>query len=118
MTFYKELILEHYQRPKHRGRISNPTHTVSRSNPLCGDEIEMDIVMKDDIVLDIKFRGKGCALSTASSSLLCVYAKGKSKDELKKMKKKDMMKLLGISLGPNRIKCALLPLEALRALLI
>jgi len=78
----------------------------------------MDICIKGDKIIDIKFFGKGCVISQASASLLTEHAKGKTKQELKKMTKTDIINLLKIDLGPNRIKCALLPLEALHKLLI
>jgi len=118
MTIYQEVILDHAGHPRNVGSISNASKTVLVHNPLCGDKIEMDILFEKDKVVDIKFLAKGCAISKAASSLLTQQAIGKSKLELKKLTKKDMIKLLKIDLGPNRIKCALLPLEALQKLLI
>lgn len=118
MTIYQEIILDHAARPRNMGSISNPSKTVLVYNPLCGDKIEMDILFEKDKVIDIKFLAKGCAISKASTSLLTQQVIGKTKLELKKLSKKDIMKLLQIDLGPNRIKCALLPLEALQRLLI
>ncbi len=77
----------------------------------------MFVVIKNDKVSDIKFSGKGCAISQASASLLTDYAKGKRKEDLKKLDRNFMIRTLGIELGPNRIKCALLPLEALYKLI-
>jgi len=118
MTIYQEVILDHAENPRNTGNIQNPTNSVIVYNPLCGDKIKMDVLMKKDKVVDVRFQGKGCAISKAASSLLTEWVKGKTKEELKNMTKKDMMKLLKIELGPNRIKCALLPLEALQKLLI
>ncbi len=78
----------------------------------------MELLFRGTLTKDIKFRGYGCAISQASASLLTDYAKNKSKEQLKKLDKESIIKLLGIELGPNRIKCALLPLVALQKLLI
>lgn len=118
MTIYQEIILEHASHPRNIGSIPNATRTVTVHNTLCGDKIEMDILIEDDVVTSLRFIGKGCAISKASSSLLSEYVRNKTKQELKKLGKKDIIKLLGIDLGPNRLKCALLPLEALQKLLI
>lgn len=115
-SIYQEIILEHYKHPRNFGTIRNPSKKTSVSNPLCGDKIVMDIVFTDKKIKEIKFNGQGCAISQASASLLTEYSIGKSKDTLQKLDKEFMIKLLGIELGPNRIKCALLPLEALHKL--
>ena len=117
-SIYQEIILDHYKNPHNYGSIKDPTKKTSVSNPLCGDEITMDILFNKNKVEQIKFSGKGCAVSQASASILTDFVLHKSKDELKKLDKEFMIKLLGIELGPNRIKCALLPLEALHKLLI
>ena len=118
MNIYRELILEHYKNPHNFGTIKSPSRRTVISNPSCGDRIELDIVFTKDRVKDIKFRSQGCAISQAAASLLTDYVWGKAKNDLKKIDKDFMIKLLGIELGPNRIKCALLPLEALYKLLI
>ncbi len=118
MSIYQEIILDHASHPRNTGSIPHASNTVTVHNPLCGDRIRMDILEENGMIKDIKFTGKGCVISQASASLLTGIARGKQKEELKKMTKKDMMKLLGIELGPNRLKCALLPLEALKKLLI
>ena len=117
-SIYQEIILEHYKNPHNFGSVKDPTKKTSVANPSCGDEIKMEILFKKDIVEEIKFKGQGCAISQASASILTDYVLGKSKDDLKKLDKDFMIKLLGIELGPNRIKCALLALEALYKLLI
>src|SRR3990172_2442593 len=103
-SIYQEIILEHYKNPHNFGSIKDPTKKTSVSNPLCGDDIEMEIVFKKNRVTEIKFKGKGCAISQASASILTDYALNKSKDDLKKLDKEFMIKLLGIELGPNRVK--------------
>lgn len=117
MSLYQEIILEHYRHPKNYGQIKNPTKKTKIANPLCGDVIEMMIKLIDDKIVEIKFQGQGCAISQAAASMLTEYCQGKTKRSLKKLDRKFMIKLLGVALGPNRIKCALLPLEALHKLL-
>jgi len=111
MNIYKDVILDHYKNPRHYGRLSRSTHSVKGSNPFCGDKITFDILIKDNLIKDIKFSGSGCAISIASASMLSDYLYGKSKDSLKKLDKNFIIKTLGVDLGPTRLKCALLPLE-------
>ena len=118
MSIYSEMILDHYQSPHNYGVVENATAKVKVNNPLCGDKIEMTAKLKDGQIEEIKFHGEGCAISKAASSMLTDYAKGKNKDQLQKLDKDFIIKMLGIELGVNRIKCALLPLEALKKLLI
>jgi nitrogen fixation NifU-like protein len=118
MSIYKEIILDHASNPRNVGSISNPTKTVVLYNPLCGDRIQMDVFINNETIEEIRFQAKGCAISKAASSLLTEFAKKKTKVRLRKLTKKDMIKMLGFDLGPNRLKCALLPLEALHALLV
>lgn len=117
MSIYSELILDHYQHPRNFGSLNQPSFISKASNSLCGDEIELFLMIKKDKIKDIKFKAKGCAISIASASMLTEYLKGKRKIELKKIDKKFIIKMIGIELGVNRIKCALLPLEALNKIL-
>lgn len=112
---YRELILDHYQHPHNHGEIPGADISYEDSNPLCGDKIRIDIKLKNNIVEDVKFNGKGCAISQASASMLTDELIGKSLDEVKKLDKKFILDLLGIPLGPARIKCALLPLKVIKA---
>ena len=111
---YQENILDHYKNPRNFGKIKNASVHHHEYNPLCGDEIELFLVIKDKKVVDVKFNGKGCAISQASASLLSEEIKGKSIDELKKMTKENILELLGITLSPLRLKCALLSLDTLK----
>lgn len=111
---YREHILDHYKNPRNRGSIKNPDIHHKEYNPLCGDEVEMDINFKDGKISEIRFSGYGCAISQASSSMLTEHAKGKDVGEIKKMQKEDMFDLLGIKLSPVRIKCAVLCLDTLK----
>jgi nitrogen fixation NifU-like protein len=112
---YRELILDHYQHPHNHGEIPGADISYEDSNPLCGDKIRIDIRLKGNVVEDVKFNGKGCAISQASASMLTDELIGKSVDEIKKLDKKFILDLLGIPLGPSRIKCALLPLKVVKA---
>lgn len=113
MSIYQEIILDHYRNPRNNGKLKNPTATISVSNPLCGDIIQMDIEEADGKLLAVAYSGQGCAISQAAASLLTEHVKGKSKDEIMKLDKDNVYELLGIQLSPNRVKCALLSLEAL-----
>lgn len=112
-SIYREIILDHYKHPQNFGRLKKPTVSYGHDNPLCGDEIGMDVVVKENKIKDIAFYGQGCAISIASSSLLTKYSKEKTVSEVKKINKDDMLEFLGTSLTPTRLKCALLPLEVL-----
>ncbi|MBU1016899.1 MAG: iron-sulfur cluster assembly scaffold protein [Patescibacteria group bacterium] len=111
---YKEEILEHFKNPHNKGIIKNPSLGVLEKNLLCGDTIELTLDIKDDKIKDIKFNGSGCALVTASASLLTDYLKGKSVKVLDKIDDKFVLNLLGGEITPARIGCALLPLKALK----
>ena len=112
---YRELILDHYQHPHNHGEIPDADISYEDSNPLCGDKIRIDLKLKGNVVEDVKFNGKGCAISQASASMLTDELVGKSLDDIKKMDKQFILDLLGIPLGPTRIKCALLPLKVIKA---
>ncbi len=111
---YKDIILDYYRNPRNFGDLQDPDVRAKDSNPLCGDVIEMQLKIKDGKLDDLRFKGKGCAISQASASMLTEVAKGKTLDELKAMGKTDVLDLLGIDPGPTRIKCALLGLKVLK----
>jgi nitrogen fixation protein NifU and related proteins len=111
---YKDIILDYYRNPRNFGDLAEPDVRAKDSNPLCGDIIEMQLKIKDGRVDDIRFKGKGCAISQASASMLTEAAKGKTLDEIKAMGKPNVLELLGIDPGPTRIKCALLGLKVLK----
>ncbi len=112
---YREIILDHYQHPHNQGELDNPDITFEDSNPLCGDKIRVDLKVKDNIVQDVKFSGKGCAISQASASMLTDELIGKSLDEIKKIDKDFVFNMLGIPLSPTRVKCALLSLKVVKS---
>jgi len=111
---YKDIILDYYRNPRNFGDLPDPDVRAKDSNPLCGDIIEMQLKIKDGKVDDIRFKGKGCAISQASASMLTEAVKGKTLDEIKAMGKPNVLELLGIDPGPTRIKCALLGLKVLK----
>jgi len=113
---YREIILDYYRNPRNYGKIQDPDIAQRDSNPLCGDELEMHINIKDDKVADVKFTGKGCAISQASASMLTELIMGKDFEYVKKLAKEDILDNLGLhDLGPARIKCALLSLKVLKS---
>ena len=113
---YKDLILFHWKSPQNYGKLKDANKSFFLENPFCGDAIKMEAKIEKGKIKKIKFSGKGCIISKASASLLTEYAKGKSIEEIKKLDKNFVLKLLGIELSPTRLKCALLPLEVLQKL--
>jgi nitrogen fixation NifU-like protein len=113
---YREIILDYYRNPRNYGKIIDPDIAQRDSNPLCGDELEMHLNIRDDKVADVKFTGKGCAISQASASMLTELIMGKDFEYVKKLTKDDILDNLGLhDLGPARIKCALLSLKVLKS---
>jgi nitrogen fixation protein NifU and related proteins len=113
---YRELILDYYRNPRNYGKLEKFDIDARDTNPLCGDEIEMQIrVGEGQKIEEIKFAGKGCAISQAAASMLTELAKGKPLDWVKKLSKEDIFKMLGnAELGPSRVKCALLGMKVLK----
>ncbi len=111
---YKENILDHFRNPRNMGKVKNADIKFSETNPLCGDVITVSLEIKDNKIKDIKFLGSGCAISQAATSMLTEALKGKTLDEIKKMSSEDITKILGIRIGPVRIKCAVLGLIAIK----
>ncbi|MGA7367715.1 MAG: SUF system NifU family Fe-S cluster assembly protein [Nitrososphaeraceae archaeon] len=112
---YREIILDHYRNPRNKGRISDADVSFHDSNPLCGDEIDIHLRVEDNIVKDIKFEGRGCAISQASASMLTEMVMNKPLTSVKELGKDDVLENIGlVNLGPARIKCALLSLKVLK----
>ena len=112
---YRDYILDHYKNPRNSGELADATHRYHDTNPLCGDEITM--MLKVDgagVVDDVRFIGRGCAISQASASILTEEVKGKTLDELRSLDRDHVLGNLGITISPARIKCALLGLKALK----
>ncbi len=112
-SIYQEKILQHASNPHNFGRLPSATNKILLDNPLCGDVIQLEVEVEGKIVKRAMFTGKGCAISKATASLLTDAVQGIAISELRKWDKASIIKMLGIELGPNRLKCALLPLEAM-----
>jgi nitrogen fixation NifU-like protein len=113
---YREVIIEHYKNPGYRGSLDPHDISFEDENPLCGDQIKIDLrVDESGMVTEAAFDGHGCAISQASADLLLESIIGKSTEEIKVLTKADILDMLGIELGPVRLKCALLPLKILKA---
>jgi len=114
--FYRELIIDRYKNPRMQGTLDPRDYSYQDDNPLCGDEIRIDLrVDEQGIVTDAAFSGKGCAIAIASADLLTEAIVGKSLEEIRSLSKEDILEMLGIELGPVRLKCALLSLKVLKA---
>ena len=114
---YRDYILEHYRKPHNFGVIEEPSATYEGANPLCGDRITMQLGVKDGVVEQIGFTGRGCAISQASASLLTDEVKGKPLDAVAGIRADDLLELLGIDISPARLKCAMLSHDSLQHVL-
>ena len=131
-ALYQELILDHYRRPRNKGALEQPTHTIALNNPLCGDEIDLQLRVEGDVIQDVRFIGRGCSISQAAASMMTQIVKQKSlvdalalADRVGEMMRGDesaakdkalgdLRALAGVAKFPVRVKCALLPWNALR----
>lgn len=112
---YRELIIDHYKNPRHHGSLDPADVSYEDDNPLCGDRLRIDLrINGDNQVVEAAFSGQGCAISQASASMLMEEIQGQALDEIKKLSKDDVLGMLGIQLGPVRLKCALLSLKVLK----
>ncbi len=131
---YQQVILDHNRNPRNFGHLDGPTHRASGHNPLCGDKLSLYLVVDGDIVKEVRFEGSGCAISTASASLMTQSIKGKKVSEVEELfqgfhqllttgstqEEIDLHKLevfSGVSAYPARVKCATLPWHTLQAAL-
>ncbi len=120
---YKEIIIDHYNNPRNFGRLSDANASAEGANPLCGDEIHLEFIVKNGIIEDIKFHGAGCSISRASASMMTEVIKGKKIEDVKKIAEKfkgmlfegkeneelgDLEAFKGVRVIPIRIKCAVL----------
>jgi len=113
---YREIIIERYKNPAFKGELIPNDISFEDENPLCGDHIRIDLrVNAEGVISEAAFSGHGCAISQASADLLLESVIGKSLEEVRRISKEDLLDLLGIELGPVRLKCALLPLKILKA---
>lgn len=134
-ALYQEMILDHYRRPRNKGTLEHADASVAMKNPLCGDEIDLQVVFDGDSVRDLRFSGRGCSISQASASMMTQLVKGKSADEIDAIRKRfrDLMlgdataatdtqlgslrSLAGVARFPARVTCALLAWNALESAL-
>ncbi len=112
---YRDNILDHAKHPRCHGTIENPDVTYEDANPLCGDKLRMDFKITDGRLVQVRFSGAGCSISQASASMLCEAIEGKTLDEIKQLTREDVLEMLGLELGPVRLKCALLALKTVKA---
>jgi nitrogen fixation NifU-like protein len=113
---YREVILDHYKNPRGHGTLDDPDVTAEGQNPLCGDEVSIYVSFEpgSDIIEEVKFSGRGCAISQAATSMLMEMAQGRAASEVAAMTKDDLLEELGIPLTPVRLKCAILGLTTLK----
>jgi nitrogen fixation NifU-like protein len=114
-SIYRELILDHNKNPRNKGILENPQFTYEDVNPLCGDEIRMDVRTDGERVTDIRFSGRGCAISQAAASILTEMVDGQTLDDVKAISREDLLDELGVPISPARMKCAMLGLKVLKA---
>jgi nitrogen fixation protein NifU and related proteins len=113
--FYRDYILDHYRHPRNFGELEHPDAEAEDLNPLCGDEIRMQLKVDDGIVSDLRFSGKGCAISQASASMLTEAVKGMQLADVAKLSKDVVLDNVGIGISPTRMKCAMLGLRVLKS---
>lgn len=132
-ALYQEMILDHYRKPRNKGTMERADRTVAMRNPLCGDEVDLQVAFGDNEIADVKFTGRGCSISQASASMMTQLVKGKSPEEAEALRKKfremvmgdtslasdtslgSLRSLVGVSRFPARVKCALLAWNALES---
>jgi nitrogen fixation NifU-like protein len=132
---YQEIILDHYRRPRNKGTLPDADTSVEMRNPLCGDEIDLQVSFDGDTIRDVKFSGRGCSISQASASMMTQLIKGKSADEIDSLRARfrdlvlgdeaaaadkelgSLRALAGVSKFPARVRCALLAWNALETAL-
>lgn len=116
MDIYQENILDHYKNPRNWGEIEDADYIVESTNASCGDMVKFYFRVRDNKVVEVKYKCLGCSISTASSSLISEKLVGMTVNEVKNISSEDVLKILGIEISLSRLKCALLPLDAFRQL--
>jgi nitrogen fixation NifU-like protein len=111
---YKEYILDHYRNPRNFGHLEQADVTAEDLNPLCGDKIRVELKVDDGKIEDVRFSGKGCAISQASMSMLTESLRGRTLEDVAKMPKEEVLENVGIGISPARMKCAMLGLKVLK----
>jgi nitrogen fixation protein NifU and related proteins len=113
--FYRDYILDHYRSPRNFGHLDRVDATAEDLNPLCGDTITMELQIDDGKVSDVRFSGKGCAISQASASMLTEEIKGMKLEDVARLSKDVVLENVGIGISPTRMKCAMLGLRVLKS---
>jgi nitrogen fixation NifU-like protein len=113
-SLYREVILDHYKNPRGHGVIEGADAEAEGQNPLCGDEVSIAVAFEGDTIADVKFQGRGCAISQAATSMLMDMVRGRSAEEVASMSRDELLDEVGIPLTPVRLKCALLGLGVLK----
>jgi nitrogen fixation NifU-like protein len=113
--FYRDYILDHYRNPRNFGTLDHSDVEAEDLNPLCGDQIRMQLLLDDGVVKDVRFSGKGCAISQASASMLTEMVKGMKLSDVAKLSRDVVLENVGIGISPTRMKCAMLGLRVLRS---
>ncbi|MGH3044062.1 MAG: Fe-S cluster assembly sulfur transfer protein SufU [Gaiellaceae bacterium] len=116
-SLYREVILDHYKNPHGHGVIDDADAVAEGQNPLCGDEVSIAVAFEGDTIADVKFQGRGCAISQAATSMLMDMVKGRTAQEVATMSRDELLEEVGIPLTPVRLKCALLGLGVLKVAL-
>ncbi len=114
---YREVILDHYRNPRGHGVLEHPDAEAEGQNPLCGDEISISLAFDGDTIADVRFEGRGCAISQAATSMLTELVVGRDAAEVARMPKEELLEEIGIPLTPVRLKCAILGLGVLKVAL-
>jgi nitrogen fixation protein NifU and related proteins len=113
--FYRDYILDHYRSPRNFGTLERPDVSAEDVNPLCGDQIHVDLKLEDGKIADVRFSGKGCAISQASTSMLLESVKGMKLADVATLPKDAVLENVGIGISPTRMKCAMLGLRVLKS---
>ena len=112
MDLYAENILDHFRNPRNKGTLEDPTLEHEEKNTLCGDELTVQLVLNGETIEKLQWEGRGCAISQAAISMLSEELQGASKEHALQLTKDDIFAMLGVPIGPRRLKCALLCLDA------
>lgn len=114
-SLYRESILDHNRNPRNKGTLEPADFTYEDVNPLCGDEIRMDLRTDGERITEVRFSGRGCAISQAAASMLTEMVEGRALEEVKAISREDLLDELGVPISPARMKCAMLGLKVLKA---
>ncbi len=113
--FYRDFILDHYRNPRNFGHLETASAVAEDLNPLCGDQIRVELEVSDGVVKDVRWKGQGCAISQASASMLSEVVKGMNVEDVAKLSKEVVLENVGIGISPTRMKCAMLGLRVLKS---